>query len=79
MKAVANNELEVISAQREEFARLATRADGSLSWNGGSWGIQASILYAPARDITVIVLSNASNAGEDTQTIARQLLAAARQ
>jgi D-alanyl-D-alanine carboxypeptidase len=78
MKAVISGKRIVLRDQEAEFARVATRPDGFLSWNGGSWGIQASIIYSPARDVTVIVLSNASDAGEDTQALAHKLLLAAR-
>jgi D-alanyl-D-alanine carboxypeptidase len=78
MDAVRSNRRTVLSGQVAEFSRLARRPDGTLSWNGGSWGIQATILYEPGRDITVIVLSNASNAGLEAPAIARRLLAVAR-
>lgn len=79
MSAVSAGDRIVLRDQAEELARVGARTNGYLAWNGGSWGIQASILYEPGRDITVIVLSNASNAGDDTQSIARKLLLAARQ
>jgi CubicO group peptidase (beta-lactamase class C family) len=78
MDAVRANRRLVLHDQAAEFARVAARPDGFLAWNGGSWGIQSTILYQPGRDITVIVLANASNTGTDTPAIARKLLAVAR-
>ena len=78
MAAVEAGERIVLDDQERLFTEARSRADATFSWNGGSWGIQASIIHEPHRDITVIVLTNASNAGADGYDIARQLLLAAR-
>jgi len=74
MQAVESGRLTVIYDQAGEFARAKARPKASFSWNGGSPGIQASIIYAPARDTTVIVLTNATNVGDGSLDIARRLL-----
>jgi len=78
MRGVRDGRATVISGQANEFAAARGRPLASFSWNGGAQGIQASILYAPASDITVIVLINGSNAGQGSLDMARALLAAAR-
>lgn len=78
MDAVETGRVTVIADQDEEFARTKAKPDSYFDWNGGSWGIQATILYEPNRDITVIVLANGSNVGPTSHDIARDLLSAAR-
>ncbi|MBA3521352.1 MAG: beta-lactamase family protein [Gemmatimonadales bacterium] len=78
MDAVRAGRVTVLADQQQEFARSKLKPDGYLGWNGGSWGIQASILFEPHRDITVIVLANGTNVGPSSQDIARDLLNAAR-
>jgi hypothetical protein len=56
----------------------ASKPGNHFSWNGGARGIQASILFEPGRELTVIVLTNASNVGRGSNDIAKQLLSAAR-
>jgi hypothetical protein len=65
--------------QAAEFARLKQTPNKYFDWNGGSWGIQATILFEPSRDLTVIVLTNASNSGPGSHDIAKSLLAVARE
>jgi D-alanyl-D-alanine carboxypeptidase len=76
MRAVEAGRLTVLKDQPAEFARVKARPKGFLNWNGGSPGIQASIIHAPARDTTIIVLTNSSNIGEGSLDIARRLLEA---
>ena len=78
MDAVRSGRIAVMADQAEQFARSKAKPGSYLDWNGGSWGIQSSILFEPARDITVIVLSNASNVGTSSHDLAQQLLRAAR-
>ena len=79
MDAVTANRLTVLKDQRAEFAAAAGRPKAFFDWNGGTWGVQTTILYAPAQDMTVIVLTNASNAGPGSHEIAKTLLDLARQ
>jgi D-alanyl-D-alanine carboxypeptidase len=79
MDAVTTGRIEVLTDQAAQFARSRQKQDGLFDWNGGSWGIQATILYQPSRDITVTVLLNDSNAGPTSHDLARGLLQAARQ
>ena len=79
MDAVATGRVTVLKDQDAEFARLQAKPDAFFDWNGGARGIQATILFQPRTDITVIVLGNASNAGPSSHDTAKQLLAAARQ
>jgi len=44
-------------------------------WNGGTFGVQATVLYAPAPDITVVVIENGSGAGKSAHDLAREILA----
>ena len=78
MRAVTSNRLIVLHDQAQQFANAKQRATASFNWNGGSAGIQASIFYAPAGDITVIVLTNATGVPAESITIGRELLQAAR-
>ena len=78
MAAVREGRMIVLNDQEGEFRRARGRPNAHFSWNGGSWGIQASILYEPGRDITIIVLTNASIVGVGSHDLARELLAAAR-
>jgi CubicO group peptidase (beta-lactamase class C family) len=78
MEAVVQSRYTVLRDQDAEFARAKAEPNASFSWNGGSWGIQASILFEPSRDLTVIVLTNASNSGPGSHDIAKSLLTAAR-
>lgn len=79
MDAVTTGRIAVLNDQRAQFAEAKEKEGSKFDWNGGSWGIQATILYQPSRDITVIVLSNASNAGPDTHQLALDLLKLARE
>lgn len=78
MDAVAAGRVTVLSDQDSVFAQARRKPDSYFDWNGGSWGIQATILFEPYRDLTVIVLSNGSNVGQSSHDIARDLLSAAR-
>ena len=78
MDAIVTGRIEVLKEQTAEFARAKQKEGKNFDWNGGSWGIQASILYEPARDLTVIVLTNASNAGPTSHELALDLMKAAR-
>ena len=77
MDAVVTGRIEVLNDQAAEFVRVKSKGS-KFDWNGGSWGIQATVLYEPSREITVIVLLNASNAGSTSHDIALDLLQAAR-
>ena len=74
MKAIEAGRLIVLKDQAAEFARAEARPKAFFNWNGGSPGIQASIIYAPARDATVIVLTNGTNVGEGSLEIAKRFL-----
>ena len=66
---------------KDQAARLKLSRQSQTAfydWNGGTWGVQATILYAPAQDVTVIVIENGSNAGKGSHDLARELLDAAR-
>ena len=78
MDAVEAGRFAVTTDQEAEFARSKSKPGNHFDWNGGSRGIQTTILYEPGRDLTVIVLSNASNTGTSSHEIAKQLLTAAR-
>jgi CubicO group peptidase (beta-lactamase class C family) len=78
MDAVREGRFTVLRDQAAQFARLKQTPDKYFDWNGGSWGVQATILFEPARDLTVIVLTNASNSGPGSHDIAKNLLSAAR-
>ncbi len=78
MRAVTANRLIVLRDQAQQFASAQQRATASFNWNGGSAGIQASIFYAPAGDITIIVLMNATGVPAESIAIARELLKSAR-
>ena len=77
MAAVRANRLIVLKDQAKTFADARTAGEGSFNWNGGSAGIQASIFYAPADAVTVIVITNGSNAGPGSLDLGRELFAAA--
>lgn len=79
MDAVAAGRITVLKDQEAEFARLKAKPGACFDWNGGARGIQATILFEPHTGITVIVLSNASNAGASSHETAKQLLTASRQ
>jgi D-alanyl-D-alanine carboxypeptidase len=79
MEAVEQGRYRVLRDQIAEFARSKAKPNACFDWNGGSWGIQATILFEPSRELTVIVLTNASNSGPGSHDIARNLLAAARE
>ena len=79
MTAVEAGKIQVLKDQEAQFATSKAKRGDDFDWNGGSWGIQATILFEPSRDITVIVLTNASNAGPGSHDIALSLLTAARQ
>lgn len=78
MDAVESGRLTVLNDQDAEFKRSKQKQNSYFDWNGGSWGIQATILFEPYRELTVIVLTNASNAGKGSHDIAKDLLALAR-
>lgn len=78
MRGVRAGRVTVLRAQHREFATVRSRPDAFLSWSGGSWGIQSSILYEPGREITVIVLTNATGVGIGSHDVARRLLELAR-
>ena len=78
MAAVKAGRMTVLADQRAQFSAAALKPGASFSWNGGSWGIQATIVYEPHTDVTVVVLTNGSNAGDGSLDIARRLLEAAR-
>jgi hypothetical protein len=78
MDAVKGGRVTVLADQPNEFARAKLKTS-LFDWNGGSWGIQATILYQPSREITIIVLTNGSNVGRSSHDIARDLLSAARE
>jgi D-alanyl-D-alanine carboxypeptidase len=78
MDAVAAGRVIVLSDQEKQFAASRAKLGHLYDWNGGSWGIEATILYEPARDLTVIVLTNSSNVAASSHDVAKQLLAAAR-
>ena len=79
MDAVEQGRFTVLRDQAAKFARLKQTPNKYFDWNGGSWGIQATILFEPARALTIIVLTNASNSGPGSHDIAKKLLAAARE
>ena len=79
MEAVQEGRFTVLRDQAAEFARLKQAPKKYFDWNGGSWGIQATILFEPSRDLTVIVLTNASNSGPGSHDIAKGLLSIARE
>jgi len=58
--AVESGRVTVLHRQRERFAKASKTSGRTLSWNGGSWGIQTSILYEPQRSLWVIVLTTKS-------------------
>ena len=78
MAAIRSGRMLVLRDQGREFAEARAKPNATFGWNGGSWGIQGSIIYEPSREITVIVLTNASSAGPGSQEIAKELLVAAR-
>lgn len=78
MEAVAAGKVEVMTNQAEQFAKSREKPDAYFDWNGGSSGIQTTILFQPARDLTVIVLTNTSNTGPGSREIALQMREAAR-
>ena len=78
MDAVEAGRFEVMTNQEDQFARSRKKPSNHFDWNGGSRGIQTTILFEPGRNLTVIVLTNASNAGASSHDIAKQLLTAGR-
>ena len=78
MEAVERGRFTVMRDQAGEFERVKRKPNGCLDWNGGSWGVQATILFEPSHELTVIVLTNSSNSGPGSHDIAKSLLAAAR-
>lgn len=78
MAAVREGRFIVLRDQAAEFARAREKPGKIFDWNGGSWGVQATVLFEPSRDLTVIVLTNASNSGPGSHDIAKSLLATAR-
>ena len=79
MDAVQEGRFTVLRDQAAEFTRAKAKPNAHFDWNGGSWGIQATVLFEPSRDLIVIVLTNASNSGPGSHDIAKNLLAAARE
>ncbi len=78
MDAVTTGRFSVMTNQQAQFAAATLRRGAMFDWNGGSRGIQTTILYEPHRNLTVVVLTNASNAGPSSHDLARQLLTVAR-
>jgi D-alanyl-D-alanine carboxypeptidase len=78
MAAVEAGRVTVLADQRRELLPSSGKPNRYLDWNGGSWGIQATILFEPYREITVIVLANGSNVGPSSHDIAIDLLGATR-
>jgi D-alanyl-D-alanine carboxypeptidase len=78
MEAVQEGRFTVLRDQAAEFARLKQTPNKYFDWNGGSWGVQATIFFEPSRDLTIIVLTNASNSGPGSHDIAKNLLTIAR-
>ncbi|MBA2242897.1 MAG: serine hydrolase [Chthoniobacterales bacterium] len=78
MDAVTTGRFSVMTNQQAQFAAATLRPGAMFDWNGGSRGIQTTILYEPHRNLTVVVLTNASNAGPSSHDLARQLLTVAR-
>ena len=78
MEAVEQGRFTVLRDQAAEFAQAKAKPNAHFDWNGGSWGIQATVLFEPFRDLTVIVLTNASHSGPGSHDIAKSLLTAAR-
>jgi hypothetical protein len=78
MAAVRAGRLTIFKDQaaRLNLSRLSQTA--FYDWNGGTWGVQATILYAPAQTLTVIVVENGSNAGNGSHDLALELLKLAR-
>ena len=79
MQAVQEGRFTVLRDQSAEFARVQQTPGKYFDWNGGSWGIQATVLFEPSRALTVIVLTNASNSGPGSHDIAKNLLTIARE
>ena len=79
MEAVEQGRFTVLRDQAAEFARARAKPNKHFDWNGGSWGVQATVLFEPSRDLTIIVLTNASNSGPGSHGIAKNLLATARE
>ena len=78
MAAVTTGRFAVMTKQATQFAQARLKPEATFNWNGGSRGIQTTIVYEPGRELTVIVLTNASNAGTSSHDLARQILTAAR-
>jgi D-alanyl-D-alanine carboxypeptidase len=72
--AILAGERVAIADQSAEFARARSRPGATFSWNGGSWGIQASAVVEPARDISIVVLTNGTNVGVGSYDLALRLL-----
>ena len=79
VEAVREGRFTVLRDQAAEFTRAKAKPNALFEWNGGSWGIQATVLFQPSRDLIVIVLTNASNSGPGSHDIAKGLLAVARE
>lgn len=77
MEAVESGRLTVLKDQEAQFARAKQKPNAHFEWNGGSRGIQATIVFEPHDAMMVIVLNNASNSGPSSHDTARLLLAAA--
>jgi len=73
MQAVQSGRIIVLADQSRQFEEASRKPGKHFSWNGGARGIQATILYEPARALTAIVLMNASNVGAESHAVARQL------
>ncbi len=78
MDAVTAGRFAVMTNQTAQFARAKLKPGAAFEWNGGSRGIQTTIVYEPYCDLVVIVLTNASNVGRTSHDLAQQLLTAAR-
>jgi D-alanyl-D-alanine carboxypeptidase len=79
MDAVTSGRMTVLRGQSRQFADLRQKARKKFDWNGGSRGIQATILYEPSIHATVIVITNSSNVGISSHDVATRLLDDARQ
>ncbi len=77
MRAVRHGDLTIFRDQESEVAKARERPKARFDWNGGSWGIRATILYSPAHDAVVVVIENSSTPETDSHALALGLLRAA--
>lgn len=76
VEAVEAGRFTALKDQEMQFAQAKQKPNSRFEWNRGSRGIQATIVFAPHDEATVIVLNNASNSGPSSNNTARLLLAA---